>query len=271
MPELPEVETTMNGIRPYLEGKPIRSLIIRERRLRWPILAGLEQMIAGKKVDKLQRRGKYILIHIGTGGLIIHLGMSGSIRVSYEPEAPDRHDHFDLVTHNGAVIRYRDPRKFGCLLFSATDLFNHPRLQSLGVEPLTGEFNENMLYAAARNRTVSTKSFIMDGKIVVGVGNIYASEALFDAGIHPLRKCSNVSVRRYAALVKSIKKILIQAIAKGGTTLQDFAGADGSPGYFEQSLAVYGRAGQGCLRCRSEIKRVVISQRSSFYCPRCQK
>lgn len=271
MPELPEVETTMNGIRPYLEGQTIAQLIVRERQLRWRIPAGVEKSVNQKKVTKIERKGKYILIHLDAGGLIIHLGMSGSIRVLLAAEQPGKHDHFDLINQCGQIVRYRDPRKFGCLLYSSSSLYAHPRLQALGLEPLTEAFNGPWFYALSKKKNISVKTFVMDGRLVVGVGNIYASEALFDAGIHPLRKCAKISLPRYTRLVESIKKILKQAIAKGGTTLQDFVGVDGMPGYFEQSLAVYGREGQRCICCLSTIKRVVISQRSTYYCPQCQR
>ncbi len=270
MPELPEVETTVNGIRPYLEGQTLARLVVRERRLRWLIPVGLEQSVSGKKMAKIERKGKYILIHLDVGGLIIHLGMSGSMRVLRLPMVASKHDHFDLINESGQIIRYRDPRKFGCLLY-ALNLYSHPRLQALGVEPLTRDFSGNLLYRLAKTKKVPVKTLIMDGRIVVGVGNIYASEALFDAGVHPLRKCCRISLLRYTRLVASIQKILQQAIKKGGTTLQDFVGADGMPGYFEQKLTVYGREGAHCRRCRSPIKRMVIAQRATFYCPKCQR
>jgi formamidopyrimidine-DNA glycosylase len=270
MPELPEVETTMNGIRPYLEGRQINELIVRERRLRWLIPDGLEGSVRRRKVSKIERRGKYILIHLSRGGLIIHLGMSGSMRVLIRPERPGRHDHFDIVNESGEIIRFRDPRKFGCLLFSSSNLYNHPRLQCLGVEPLTSEFHGTLLYNLSRKRNIPVKTFIMDGSIVVGVGNIYASESLFDSGIHPRRKCSRISLRRYTQLSASIRSILKNAIDKGGTTLQDFVGVEGNPGYFEQELTVYGRENQLCVKCRSTIRRMMIAQRSTFYCPQCQ-
>ena len=271
MPELPEVETTVNGIRPYLEGQTLTRLIVRERRLRWQIAAGLEQSVKGKKITQIERKGKYILIHLDVGGLIIHLGMSGSIRVLHDPRVAGKHDHFDIINQFGQIIRYRDPRKFGCLLYAPANLYLHPRLQTLGMEPLTSDFSGKLLYTLAKKKKIPVKTLIMDGRIVTGVGNIYASEALFDAGIHPLRQCSRISLLRYTILVASIQKILQQAIKKGGTTLQDFVGADGLPGYFEQNLAVYGRENQKCIRCHSPIKRVMIAQRSTFYCPQCQR
>jgi formamidopyrimidine-DNA glycosylase len=271
MPELPEVETTMNGIRPYLEGRHINELIVRERRLRWFIPDGLEDYVHGQKVSNIERRGKYILIHFDKGGLMIHLGMSGSIRVLSRPEVPGKHDHFDIVNESGEIIRFRDPRKFGCLLFSSSNLYNHPRLQSLGVEPLTSGFHGTLLYNLSRKRSIPVKTFIMNGSIVVGVGNIYASEALFDSGIHPGRKCSRISLLRYTRLSASIRSVLKNAINKGGTTLQDFVGVEGNPGYFEQELTVYGRENQLCVKCRSTIRKVMIAQRSTFYCTQCQR
>lgn len=271
MPELPEVETTVNGIRPYLQGKIIGRINVRERKLRWPVNSRLDELLRGKKVTNVSRRGKYILVHIGDGGLIIHLGMSGSMRVLLEPQLPGKHDHFDIINNAGEIVRFRDPRKFGCLLFSKKCLYDHERIQSLGVEPLTEKFNDELLYHCSRSRSIPVKTLIMDGRIVVGVGNIYASEALYNSGIHPSRICSKISIARYRYLVASIKHILQQAIKKGGTTLQDFVGVDGSPGYFEQRLAVYGREGESCLQCRSKIKRKLISQRSTFYCPKCQR
>ncbi len=270
MPELPEVETTMAGIRPYLEGQVLAQLMVRERRLRWLIPVALEKSVGGKKMTKIERKGKYILIHFDEGGLIIHLGMSGSMRVLLAPLPAGKHDHFDLINQSGQIIRYRDPRKFGCLLYASSHLYNHPRLQTLGVEPLTQDFNGKLLYALARKRAIPVKTLIMDGRMVTGIGNIYASEALFDASVHPLRRCANISLLRYSTLVASIQKILQQAINKGGTTRQDFVGADGMPGYFEQSLAVYGREGEACIRCSSTIKKIVIAQRSTFYCRQCQ-
>jgi formamidopyrimidine-DNA glycosylase len=266
MPELPEVETTVRGIAPFLEGKVLRNVIIRESRLRWPVIPELASLVDGLNVTRLQRRGKYILIHLERGGLIIHLGMSGSMRVLLEPQKPQKHDHFDLVNSAGQIIRYRDPRKFGSLLYFQGDPREHPRLAGLGVEPLTDVFDGEFLYNRSKKKNICVKTFLMDGRIVVGVGNIYASESLHLAGINPLRKCSRISLDRYRHLAKTVKKVLELAIERGGTTLQDFVGVDGSPGYFEQELMVYGRAGHTCDNCGESIRKVVISQRATYYC-----
>lgn len=270
MPELPEVETTLNGIRPFLQGLKIARLRVRQRKLRWPIAENLESKAGGSRVTLLQRRGKYILIHLDRGGLIIHLGMSGSMRVLLNDESPGRHDHFDIINQHGQIIRYRDPRRFGCLLYTSDDPLQHPRLINLGVEPLSNDFTGHGLYQLSRKRTTPIKSFLMDGRIVVGVGNIYVSEALFLAGISPIRQCGKISLIRYRILAEAIRTVLMEAVRQGGTTLQDFVKADGSSGYFAQSLSVYGREGKKCLKCSTAIKRRVIAQRSTFYCPRCQ-
>lgn len=273
MPELPEVETTLNGIAPFLSQQKLTKLVVRDRRLRWRVPSGLESKVAGQAVRYLERRGKYILIGLERGGLLIHFGMSGSIRVLPEhvSTAPERHDHFDLETSAGRIIRYRDPRRFGCLLWHPQDIRRHLRLQHLGVEPLAQEFDGAILKQAARRRRVPVKTLIMNAGIVVGVGNIYASESLFDAGIHPHRGCHRISGQRYQLLADSIKKILRRAIADGGTTLRDFVRADGSRGYFAQQLLVYGRAGQNCRRCDAVIRKQVMAQRATYFCPECQQ
>ncbi len=270
MPELPEVETTLRGISPFLHNEKLSRLIVRNRSLRWPVDPDLESKVANKSILGLERRGKYILIHFGYGGLIIHLGMSGSMRVLMEEDTPGPHDHFDLVTSKGVVIRYRDPRRFGCLLYAA-DPAKHERLTGLGVEPLTENLTGEYLYRISKGKQTTVKSLIMNGKIVVGVGNIYASESLFDAGIHPMRRCDRISKLRYQGLVQSIKRILYRSIEQGGTTLQDFVGVDGNPGYFEQKLAVYGRKGKSCFRCGNTIRSAILGQRSTFYCVVCQR
>ena len=271
MPELPEVETTLNGLRPWLLGARIARLVVRERRLRWPIEARLENKLRGRTVAAMRRRGKYLLIDLDRGGLLIHLGMSGSFRVLSEDAAAGSHDHYDLVSDRGPIIRYRDPRRFGALLWTAGDPMAHPRVRTLGVEPLEASLSGAYLRHAAAGRKLAVKGLLMDGRVVAGVGNIYASEALFDAGIHPLRGCHRVSEARYGRLVKSMRKILKRAIRQGGSTIRDFAGADGRPGYFEQQLRVYGREGEPCRRCGARIRNLVIGQRSTFYCPGCQR
>ncbi len=260
----------MKGIAPYLEGQTLKRLEVRNGRLRWPIPRGLSSKVAGQRIQFLERRGKYILIHLDQGGLLIHLGMSGSMRVVTPETRPEKHDHFDLETTVGKIVRYRDPRRFGCLLWHQTDIRNHPRLDNLGAEPLSENFTGQTLFDASRTRRVPVKSLVMNGEIVVGAGNIYASESLFDAAIHPHRRCDRIAMVRYERLASSIKKILKKAIKQGGTTLKDFAGVDGSPGYFEQELMVYGRQGAPCVRCGEEIRRVVTAQRATYYCPSCQ-
>lgn len=260
----------MNGIAPYLGGQTVNNLTVRERRLRWPIPANLERKVQGQVVRQLSRRGKYILLELERGGMLLHLGMSGSLRVLQEPTPPEAHDHFDIETAAGNVIRYRDPRRFGCLLWHPRDIRQHPRLAGLGMEPLSDGFTAGFLLAVAKSRRVSIKSLIMNGAVVVGVGNIYAAESLFDAGIHPHRMCNRIARHRLEQLVGSIRRILYKAIRQGGTTLRDFAGADGRPGYFEQELLVYGREGKACVRCGGTVRKVITAQRATYYCPSCQ-
>lgn len=272
MPELPEVETTLSSLRPHLFGARITQLVVRERRLRWPIEAHLEDKVRDQRITRMRRRGKYIVIDLELGGLLMHLGMSGSFKVLPKGVAGDRyerHDHYDLHSSHSRIIRYRDPRRFGCLLWSAADPMQHPLIRNLGVEPLEAKLDGNYLHRVASRRTVSVKILLMDSRIVVGVGNIYAAEALFDAGIHPLRGCHRISVARYQRLTESVQKILRAAILQGGSTIRDFA-ADGEPGYFKQHLLVYGRTGQPCRLCATRIRNITIGQRSTFYCPNCQ-
>ena len=271
MPELPEVETTLQGVAPYLRDQVVSRLVVRDRRLRWPVPPGIESKVAGQRIRFLERRGKYILIGLDRGGLLVHLGMSGSMRVLPERAAPSIHDHFDIETGAGVIIRYRDPRRFGCLLWHGSDIRQHKRLRKLGVEPLEANFNGEMLYHASRSRKVAVKNLIMNGEIVVGVGNIYASEALFDAAIHPHRRCDRIARLRYDRLAGSIRSVLARAINEGGTTLRDFVAADGTPGYFEQQLLVYGREDLPCPQCGTPVKRTVISQRATYYCGQCQR
>lgn len=270
MPELPEVETTRKGIEPYCLGQVIRDAVVRKRQLRLPITRGIQDKLKGQCIQKVSRRGKYLLLHLERGALLIHLGMSGSLRITTPAVAPAKHDHFDLVLANRKVLRYHDPRRFGLVLYTLGDPLEHRLLCHLGCEPLTADFSADHLYRASRSRKLAVKNFIMDSKVVVGVGNIYASEALFAAGIHPARPAGDISKARYATLVKVIRKILRQAIRCGGTTLRDFVNEDGKPGYFAQRLAVYHRQSQACTKCGTLICKQVIGQRASFYCPRCQ-
>jgi len=270
MPELPEVQTTLEGIRPYLDGRVITAIDVRDRRLRWPVPGDINARISGHRVDAMYRRGKYMVIQTDAGALIIHLGMSGSFRIVSPDTPPQTHDHFDIVTDHGAVARYTDPRRFGCLLYCETDPMLHPRLAALGVEPLSRNFSGEHLYTVSKKRKAPVKSLIMDGKVVVGVGNIYASEALFLSGIHPLRRCNRVSLKRYQNLAATIVDVLSSAICAGGTTLQDFTGVDGRPGYFHQELLVYGREGKSCVNCGKPIRSRTIAQRSTYFCTECQ-
>lgn len=269
MPELPEVETSRRGIAPFIEGQQIRGLVVRERRLRWPVPGGLETTLIGQTVQKVDRRAKYLLFHTAAGTALLHLGMSGSLRIIDPAEPPGKHDHVDMLMSNGKALRFRDPRRFGSLLWSE-DGTVHPLLAKLGPEPLGDAFDGAYLWQRARGRRVAIKAFIMNAEIVVGVGNIYASEALFEAGIHPRRQAQRVSKTRMRELAESIRNVLERALTAGGTTLRDFSGGDGEPGYFQQQLAVYGREGRPCRRCNEPLKSAVLGQRSTYYCTKCQ-
>lgn len=269
MPELPEVETTKRGIAPHVENRVVDRCIVRERRFRWPIPEGLEQRLQGQRVGTLRRRGKYLIAPIGPGYLLLHLGMSGSLRVVDADSAPRKHDHVDWVFGQRA-LRFHDPRRFGAVLWTETP-DEHPLLASLGPEPLSDDFNPDYLFRATRKRQQPIKTRIMDSHVVVGVGNIYASEALFLAGIRPGRAAARIRKAEAEALSQAIKTVLASAIEQGGTTLRDFVREDGQPGYFAQSLNVYGRQGQSCTQCGTVIKQKTLGQRSSFYCPSCQQ
>lgn len=268
MPELPEVETTRRGIAPFLEGHSIARFDIRQRSLRWPIPEALD-LLVGQPITSVTRRAKYLLINTPMGSAIVHLGMSGAMRVLPEPVAPGKHDHVDVVTDDGTIIRFTDPRRFGAWLYQAPGE-QHKVLSKLGPEPLTPAFNADYLYERARKRQIAVKTLIMDNAVVVGIGNIYANEALFMAGIDPRRSASNISHERYATLVAAIKQVLNKAITQGGTTLRDFLSADGKPGYFAQQLQVYGRYEQPCRRCGTPLREVRQGGRSTVYCPHCQ-
>ena len=271
MPELPEVETTCKGISPHLTNKTISKIIIRQPKLRWPIPSKIKSLLPDIKIQSVTRRAKYILIKTKLGTLILHLGMSGSLRIIKSTTPPDKHDHFDLALKNGFCLRFHDPRRFGCILWTEDDPFSHKLLNQLGPEPLSDNFTADLLHKQSRNRKINIKQFIMNGHIVVGVGNIYASESLFLAGIHPRKAANTVSLIRYKKLVSSIKKVLAAAIKQGGTTLKDFTQSDGKPGYFQQQLNVYGRKGEKCSVCKKPITHCVLGQRATYYCTQCQK
>jgi len=270
MPELPEVETTLRGISPAMQGRTIREVRVRNATLRWPVTDEVQQA-CGQLVRALRRRAKYLLIELGSGGLMIHLGMSGSLRNCHADDAPRKHDHFDIVMDNGSCVRFNDPRRFGVFQWWEAPAEEHPLLRNLGPEPLLDGFSGAYLWGKSRGRRGAVKNFIMDGRIVVGVGNIYASEALYMSGIHPLRAAGRISAARYEALAAAICDVLERAIRHGGTTLQDFSNSDGNPGYFAQELLVYDREGLPCFQCQASIRRKVIGQRSSYYCARCQR
>ena len=269
MPELPEVETTRRGLAPHLIGRTVIALDIRQPRLRWPIPQVLRTSLPGQRIEAIERRAKYLLVHTEPGSALLHLGMSGSLRVLPQNTPAGTHDHVDWRLDSGQVLRYTDPRRFGSQLWQPRGEI-HPLLADLGPEPLSDDFDGDRLWLRARRRKAAVKMFLMDQTTVVGVGNIYASEALFAAGIHPKRAAGSVSRERCARLASEVKRILAYAITRGGTTLRDFISPDGVPGYFEQELFVYGRAGQPCKVCATPIKTSVLGQRSTFYCPRCQ-
>ncbi|MDH4041668.1 MAG: bifunctional DNA-formamidopyrimidine glycosylase/DNA-(apurinic or apyrimidinic site) lyase [Gammaproteobacteria bacterium] len=270
MPELPEVETTRRGVAPYCLGEAVQALVVREPRLRWPVPPRLAEQIAGQVIEAVNRRGKYLLFSTAAGSLLVHLGMSGSLRVVDPAQAPGKHDHIDIRLRSGACLRYHDPRRFGCFLWLEPGE-QHPLLSHLGPEPLDGEFGGDHLYRLSRGRTSAVKSFIMDSKVVVGVGNIYANEVLFLSGIHPRRAAGRVSQARYGVLANNIKRVLTSAVELGGTTLRDFVGGDGKPGYFAQQLYVYGRAGEVCKGCGGLLREIRLGQRTTVFCVTCQR
>ncbi|CAH0992958.1 Formamidopyrimidine-DNA glycosylase [Sinobacterium norvegicum] len=271
MPELPEVETTLRGIEPHIQRQRITEVIIRQPQLRWPIPSNLDQLLAGKKVLSCQRRAKYLLLNIGNGFVIIHLGMSGSLRIIPSETPAEKHDHVDIVFDNNKTLRYHDPRRFGAVLWVEPPFEQHKLFSQLGPEPLTDDFDGKRLFTLSRQKKTPAKTFIMDNKTVVGVGNIYANEALFMAGIHPRRAAGKISLQRYIKLAGAIKQVLRKAIAEGGTTLKDFVGGDGKPGYFQQQLNVYGRSSLPCVKCDRPLKEIKISARSTVFCSNCQR
>lgn len=270
MPELPEVETTRRGIAPHLCGRSVSRVIVYDRRLRWPVPDDLDLRMRGATIVSVERRSKYLLLHTGPAALLVHLGMTGSLRIWREPPPRGAHDHVDIRFDDGTVLRYRDPRRFGAMLWVQRPVERHPLLASLGPEPFDAAFDADYLWRTTRGRRAAIKLVLMDNGVVTGVGNIYASEALFRAGIRPTMPAGRVSRVRLAALVASVRDVLSEAIAKGGTTLRDYVGSDGREGYFQLDHYVYGRDGLPCRVCGVPIRVVRIGQRSSFYCPRCQ-
>ena len=275
MPELPEVETTRRGLLPHVVGQRVAHVGLRRPDLRWPIPREVEELLPEQRIDAIRRRAKYLLLDTAAGSILLHLGMSGSLRVLPEDTPVRAHDHVDIALESGRVLRFNDPRRFGCLLWQAPGEV-HPLLAGLGPEPLSdafdgAAFNGDYLFDLSRGRKAPVKTFLMDQSVVVGVGNIYAAEALFTAGISPLRAAGKVSRDRYAALAEAVKAILGHAIARGGTTLRDFISPDGAPGYFEQELLAYGRGGQPCPRCGRALKQASIGQRATVWCGFCQR
>ncbi|HEX2082845.1 MAG TPA: bifunctional DNA-formamidopyrimidine glycosylase/DNA-(apurinic or apyrimidinic site) lyase [Xanthomonadaceae bacterium] len=275
MPELPEVETTRRGLAPHVEGRRVKAVTLRRPDLRWPIPPEIREALPGQRIDTVRRRAKYLLLDTAAGSALLHLGMSGSLRVLPASTAVREHDHVDIVLNGGSgrpgrVLRFNDPRRFGCLLWQPAGEL-HPLLHGLGPEPLSPEFDGDYLFERSRGRRAPVKAFLMDQRIVVGVGNIYAAEALFAAGISPLRAAGRVSRERYAQLAEAVRGILAHAIERGGTTLRDFLAPDGAPGYFEQELAAYGRGGLPCPRCGRPLRQADIGQRSTAWCPHCQR
>lgn len=275
MPELPEVETTRRGLAPHVEGRTVAAVVLRRPDLRWPIPPDVAARLPGQRIEAVRRRAKYLLLDTAAGSALLHLGMSGSLRV-LPADAPLRaHDHVDIALAPrgraaARVLRFNDPRRFGCLLWQAPGEV-HPLLRDLGPEPLSDAFDGDYLFARSRGRSAPVKAFLMDQRIVVGVGNIYAAEALFAAAISPLRAAGRVSRERYRILADEVRRILTHAIERGGTTLRDFLAPDGAPGYFEQELAAYGRGGAPCPRCGRPLRQAAIGQRSTAWCARCQR
>ena len=269
MPELPEVEVSRQGIAPFLTGMTIEKIIVRQPKMRWPVPQAIQEA-CGQVIERVERRAKYILLRTQIGSIILHLGMSGNLRVLPVGHEAQKHDHIDIELSNGQLLRLHDPRRFGACLWVKGEPELHPLLAKLGPEPLTSAFTENTLFERSRGRKTAIKQFIMDNANVVGVGNIYANESLFRSGIHPTCAAGSISHPHYQVLTDHIKTILAQAIEQGGTTLKDFTKADGKPGYFVQQLAVYGRAGLPCLQCGELLQEIRLGQRSTVFCPKCQ-
>ncbi|CAM3607876.1 bifunctional DNA-formamidopyrimidine glycosylase/DNA-(apurinic or apyrimidinic site) lyase [Parendozoicomonas haliclonae] len=270
MPELPEVETTLRGIAPHTVGNKVIGVEVRQPRLRWPVNPDLPALLFEQPLLSITRRAKYLLLHFPNGTLIGHLGMSGSMRVLPAGTPAEKHDHVDIVFDNGQILRLTDPRRFGAMVWTDRPVEQHDLIRKLGPEPLSDAFTGERLYELSRKRKQPVKTFIMDNHTVVGVGNIYANEALFMAGIRPDRACGNISRHRYEELAQAIKAVLTRAIEVGGTTLKDFVGGDGKPGYFAIELSMYGRGGEFCKECGTTIREIRLNNRSTCYCPSCQ-
>ena len=271
MPELPEVETTRRGLAPHLQGRTVTGVVLRRDNLRWPIPEQVRRDLPGRRIEGVRRRAKYLLLDTDAGdSALLHLGMSGMLRVLPASTPVGAHDHVDLALDSGRVLRFTDPRRFGSLLWQAAGT-EHELLRDLGPEPLSDAFDGHWLYRLSRGRRAPVKAFLMDQRIVVGVGNIYAAESLFRAGISPLRAAGRISLERYLALADAVRGILAHAITRGGTTLRDYLNPEGAPGYFEQELSVYGRGGLPCPTCGRALRQASIGQRSSAWCPHCQR
>lgn len=275
MPELPEVETTLRGISPHIQGKKVADVVLRQTKLRWQVNPQLAELLAGQEVLICRRRAKYLIISFATGILLIHLGMSGSLRIFTDGDAridhPDKHDHVDIVFADGTVLRYHDPRKFGAILWYEGIAEHHPLLEKLGPEPLSDDFSADYLYQKLKTQKRAVKLALMDNTVVVGVGNIYANESLFKAGISPHRPADKIKKKECVVLVDTVKAVLQRAIETGGSTLRDFVNSDGKSGYFQQEYTVYGRHNEPCVRCGGLVQKEVLGQRGTFYCPNCQK
>lgn len=271
MPELPEVETTRRGVAPHVVGRRVADVVVRQSRLRWPVSPELKRVLPGRRIDAVDRRAKYLLFRAGDGHLMLHLGMSGRLRVVPADLPPKAHDHLDVVLDNGHTLRFHDPRRFGSAFWLTGPPETFHLLAELGPEPLSEDFDGDWLYRRSRGRRAPVKAFVMDSRTVVGVGNIYACEALHAAGIHPARPAGRIGRQRYRRLAAAIRGVLEDAIAAGGTTLRDYSGVDGDRGWFQLSLAVYGKAGEACPRGCGLIRRRVVGQRGTFFCPGCQR
>lgn len=270
MPELPEVETVKRGITPAIQHQTVTAVTVRQPKLRYPIPSEVTTHLPGQTIHHIERRSKYLLLEADTGHLIIHLGMSGRLYTLTNTPPAGKHDHVDIEFSNGTCLRYQDPRRFGMVLWTHERPAEHKLIRSLGPEPLTDSFSDMHLYDQSRRKTLAVKQYIMDSKVVVGVGNIYASEALFIAGIRPTRACNRISKASYIKLTHAIREVLSRAIDAGGTSFRDFKHSDGQPGYFQQTLSVYGREGEPCRVCSTPIKKITQGQRSTFYCASCQ-